>query len=751
MDKRSELIPEKRRVSGISEKRRVSGTANARRVSGVAENRRVSNAELIRKKKQTVSGVSLTHVESGVARKAVTNLDEVEKMFISLRYFTCEKTFRFDHQEAPELWSFPDSTKDHIIVRDLLCTLLGVEGAYVRSRNRQLQGDLRGAGEVTIIGFHVAQDAVLLPHAEFVERIGTVSSFYVYLTRCSALFNSSRWGSVAQSFACCIDSVLHEYSTLVCQIEALYSQRRLSLHKLWYYIQTFIPTLRILTQLCIAIETMELRGGALVNLIQYASHALSSDRNSEQLFAYILEECSRPYLLILSKWIYQGILEDAHDEFLVCHASSDDDDENNVLENVSDSYHWQKCYYLRKPSNDDSATTNGYSFVPKFLLSLEEKILMTGKYLNVLRQSGREVPQKGNIIIQTGTMDVYARHIEAAHTTASAALMTMLKNDKSLFLHLRVLRSIFLIQSGDFVCHFLDMAEEELRKPVSSIRFQQLSALVAFAVKSCSLFAGDGSEELSWEAFSDIVGCKLEPTSALLSLLNRKQLAVEGAGNLSKQVIVEAAPSSGKSPIAISGIESVSLTYAVEFPLSIILHEDCIGSYQLLFRHLFRVRSVERRLSQLWGLLSLTPKLNIVGSQSLLAITRLSHTMIHFVRTLQCHFNLEAIEENYRLLWKSLQQVTTVDDILSVHDAFLLSCSKSSLLTHHTMLLILYKMFSIAEMFCRFLTQRLQPIFRVTENYQLKLSELMSKRASAEKNLAVRRRMCRRELHEVGI
>jgi len=66
----------------------------------------------------------------------------------------------------------------------------------------------------------------------------------------------------------------------------------------------------------LVVEAGSKRGGALLNVI-YRLMTNSSDKSIRDLFEFILEKASVPYLNSLKKWIFQGILEDHFEEFIV--------------------------------------------------------------------------------------------------------------------------------------------------------------------------------------------------------------------------------------------------------------------------------------------------------------------------------------------------------------------------------------------------------------------------------------------------
>lgn len=66
----------------------------------------------------------------------------------------------------------------------------------------------------------------------------------------------------------------------------------------------------------LTVEAGNKKGGALLNVI-YRLMINSSDKSIRDLFEFLLEKSALPYFTILKKWIFQGILDDPFEEFIV--------------------------------------------------------------------------------------------------------------------------------------------------------------------------------------------------------------------------------------------------------------------------------------------------------------------------------------------------------------------------------------------------------------------------------------------------
>ena len=101
-------------------------------------------------------------------------------------------------------------------------------------------------------------------------------------------------------------------------------------------------------------------------------------RNSttKELYAYLLSEAAKPYFGILKEWVCHGVLSDPYHEFMIQERPSLTKD--RLKDDFNDVY-WEQRYTLHQDA------------VPSFLEPYKEKILLTGKYLNVLRECSLEV------------------------------------------------------------------------------------------------------------------------------------------------------------------------------------------------------------------------------------------------------------------------------------------------------------------------------------------------------------------------
>ena len=217
-------------------------------------------------------------------------------------------------------------------------------------------------------------------------------------------------------------------------------------------------------------------------------------------------------------------------------------------------------------------------------------MLRAGKYLNVVGECGKEVnyPGPSHLSYSVHERD-YVDTIENAYTYASKSLLELMINGEDLMGYLLSLKHYFLMDQGDLMVHFLDMAQEELVKPMAEILPRRLEALLELALRT-SLADHD--------PYKDNVKPILVPYDLVTQLFYIMAIQPEGVG----PDATPPPPISHPDPnsVGLSGIEAFSLDYKVKWPLSLVISRKSLFKYQMLFRHLFFCRHVERQLCAVW-------------------------------------------------------------------------------------------------------------------------------------------------------
>ena len=164
------------------------------------------------------------------------------------------------------------------------------------------------------------------------------------------------------------------------------------------------------------------KGGEVLTIIHERVQNMSGDPTASKLYGALLNAAGKPYVTMLRQWITSGKLVDPFEELLVKESKFIN---RGILEvDYTDEY-WERRYTVRRSRctllralnfiqlRDGSTLSSkrqtgvplargvggrlpGGACVPPLLEGWKHKILLAGKYLNVIRECGMEVNQNQN-------------------------------------------------------------------------------------------------------------------------------------------------------------------------------------------------------------------------------------------------------------------------------------------------------------------------------------------------------------------
>uniref|UniRef100_A0A8C0TPV0 Gamma-tubulin complex component n=1 Tax=Canis lupus familiaris TaxID=9615 RepID=A0A8C0TPV0_CANLF len=499
-----------------------------------------------------------------------------------------------------------------------------------------------------------------------VNRILPVAASYSTVTRFIEEKSSFEYGQVNHALAAAMRTLVKEYLILVTQLEQLQRQGLLSLQKLWFYIQPAMRTVDILASLATSVDKGECVGGSTLSLLHDRSFNYTGDSQAQELCLYLTKAASVPYFEILEKWIYRGIINDPYSEFMV---EEHELRKEKIQEDYNDKY-WDQRYTVVQRQ------------IPSFLQKMAGKVLSTGKYLNVVRECGHDVTcPVAKEIIYTLKERAYVEQIEKAFNYASKVLLAFLMEEKELVAHLRSIKRYFLMDQGDFFVHFMDLTEEELKKPVDDITPTRLEALLELALRMSTA---------NTDPFKDDLKIDLMPHDLITQLL--RVLAIE---TKQEKAMVHADP----TELTLSGLEAFSFDYVVKWPLSLIINRKALTRYQMLFRHMFYCKHVERQLCNVWISNKAAKQYSLHSAKWFAGAFTLRQRMLNFVQNIQYYMMFEVMEPTWHILEKNLKSASNIDDVLGHHTSFLDNCLKDCMLTNPELLKVFSRLMSVCVMF----------------------------------------------------
>lgn len=362
---------------------------------------------------------------------------------------------------------------------------------------------------------------------------------------------------------------------------------------------------------------------------------------------------SRSFFQSLSRWIYEGELQDPFGEFFVelnpnPHSAANDDSNANANgpeypDEIDAAALWENKFLFQA------------SLVPTFLGETPaRKIFSAGKSLNFIRYSCGDSDWKDTReAMQTQSKDAssslrYAdllgleRTIDTVHSTVSKRLLDIFLDKFKLQKHLRAINDYLLLTNGDFSELLLESLSPILHRQASLLYRHSLTAALETAIRGSN--AQNDDEEV-------------------LRRLDARILEFSGAE---------------------TGWETFTLEYRVDSPVNTVLDAGAMAEYQQIFLHLWKMKRVEMCLNASFatmltatnGLLRIRKKQQ---DEVVAGLRREAHRvlgllaeMTHFMRQLQGYNQLEVIAYSWQDLQNFFEKRSgDLDVLIAAHRGYL--------------------------------------------------------------------------------
>ena len=152
------------------------------------------------------------------------------------------------------------------------------------------------------------------------------------------------------------------------------------------------------------------------------------------------------------------------------------------------------------PPRAGSGRLPGGACIPPLLENWKHKVLLAGKYLNVIRECGIEVQKVTKLHDDDLAMDdersvfclvhdtlnlsrnSFYKFIEDDYSYANRTLLQLLLRDQGLVPRLHCLKRCFFLSHSSYLTHFLDLAHTELRKTAKAASLVKLQSLLDLAL-----------------------------------------------------------------------------------------------------------------------------------------------------------------------------------------------------------------------------------------------------------------------------
>ncbi|PHH90926.1 hypothetical protein CDD83_2225 [Cordyceps sp. RAO-2017] len=431
------------------------------------------------------------------------------------------------------------------------------------------------------------------------------------------------------------------------------------------------------------------KGGVVLGILTKRLETMSGDPAARALLTSLLRDASRPYMVMLNEWLHHGAINDPHAEFLVREQKSIR--RERLEQDYTDEY-WERRYTMRDHD------------VPPQLDGVKDKVLLAGKYLNVVRECGGVDVSKAVADLPASFDDGrFLDNVNGAYAHANESLMQLLLTTHALPARLWSMKHYFFLDPSDYFSYFLELGSSELRKPVKAVNTGKLQSLLDLVLRQ------PGSV-VSLDPFKEDVKVEMNEITLIKSLQRVVNITgIEQGEALQPLVAAAAAANNGQQqqqqqqPPAdhdrnATGFTSLQLDYAVPFPVSLVISRKTVWRYQALFRYLLSLRSLEAQLSATWQTQTRGLGWAHRGPNGALEVWKrrawtLRARMLVFVQQLLYFCTAEVIEPNWTRFMARLRPrdgavTRTVDELMQDHVDFLDTCLKECMLTNSKLLRI---------------------------------------------------------------
>ncbi|KAI1310095.1 Spc97/Spc98 family protein [Xylaria venustula] len=354
---------------------------------------------------------------------------------------------------------------------------------------------------------------------------------------------------------------------------------------------------------------------------------LGGDENSYRFTGQLFFECFAVYLRPIRVWMEEGELVDSDKTFFISRSPVD----------VSRFQAWTDQFKLKR-------TSQGLLFAPRFLEPAVSKIFTTGKSIVILKLlgkhwSGQEKAPEPTTQVDMSTVsalvpfsevfkDIFDSWMRSKHHAASVTLKRTLFQTYNLGSDLDILQHIYLMSNGSRSDHF------------ASAVFNNID-----------IFNGNWHDRFNLTEIA---------RDAFDGLIESHRLNVSTSLNSSSSAIKN-------NPRTVrEGLPSICIAYRLPWLSRIVLTDESLDQYQLVFTFLFQLRRASHVLTRHRivsdGVASGTIEQDLFYG--------LRSKLLWFCNTLQSYLSTLVLGPLVASLLEKMEQAEDIDQMLTSHSAF---------------------------------------------------------------------------------
>ncbi|KAI1429517.1 Spc97/Spc98 family protein [Xylaria sp. FL1777] len=354
---------------------------------------------------------------------------------------------------------------------------------------------------------------------------------------------------------------------------------------------------------------------------------LGGDEIAYRFIGQLFFECFAAYLQPIRYWMEEGELIDSDKTFFISRSPVD----------VSRSQAWTEQFKLKK-------TSQGSLFAPRFLQPAASKIFTTGKSIVILKLLGKHWPRQEKTPEPAIQVDMSAistfmpfsevfknmfdQWMRSKHHAASATLRQTLFQTYNLWSDLDMLQHIYLMSDGSRSDHFANAVFTNI--DIFNINWHDRFNLT----------------EIAREAFDGLIESHRLNVSTPLNHSSRNVTDV-------RRTVRE-------------GLPSICITYRLPWLSRIVLTDESLDQYQLVFTFLLQLRRASHVLTRhrivAEGVASTAPEQEIFYG--------LRSKLLWFCNTLQSYLSTLVLGPLVAHLLEEMRRAEDIDQMITSHSTF---------------------------------------------------------------------------------
>ena len=622
--------------------------------------------------------------------------------------------------KTQRLASLAVNAQEAILLEEVIGAMMGLESQFIRYYSGHTETD---DDDGTQTGFVFAPldytgGKIDTSLEEIVSRILPLCSNYVsvnnYVQSCLCHYEC---GIMTRALCEAMGKLLQEHLDFVLSLNQQLQQgtkddgKPLSMTMVHALTRPADRTMSTLYQVIFVVQGK--KGGDLLNALQkLCKYNYSGDGKFNEVLNHLLRVCAVHYARMLKSWMNAGKLHDPYKEFMIEVTNRKFQSNTVVVKEGIEFENWCKVNDIHVFTNFDNSRELDITNMTTFgvdrhrstsHMSTLDKVHTTGKYRRAIHFCHDGIPVLKSETESSSEEDArvllnplkLSRFIDASYHSASDELLKLMLEKYDLLSSLQLMKKYFLLDQGDFFVEFLDIADDQLARNISTVSRGQVQDAIATSI-------GRTSDFILQSSSSDLHQMSSFPQSTqLASALGcgfKQQSLVEELDDLHRQT--HGKLSKGKTrQKELNGYEALQLELKrIPFPTSLVLAHSPMRIYQFLFRQIFFAKYVERQLVNLWSDHQLMKQMSALKEMRKTFCLR--RRMIHFIQNFVYYIKFDVVEPNWRELESKLiaakqhcanpqasSQLSgsfprTVDDLLAEHNQFLINVINQCLLTN---------------------------------------------------------------------